>query len=81
MKAIDASAKARRLDGAASPSEWTVAQVLSHLGSAAVITKRRLEDGLTNQDTPDDLAGPYWRPGTQRSPWRTATMRWKPTTR
>jgi hypothetical protein len=25
------------------PSEWTVAQVLSHLGSGAVITQRRLD--------------------------------------
>jgi uncharacterized protein (TIGR03083 family) len=42
------------------PSEWTVAQVLSHLGSGAVITQRRLEDALAGQDTPDDFAPGVW---------------------
>ena len=34
------------LTAGAYPTEWTVAQVLSHLGSGAVITQRRLDDGL-----------------------------------
>jgi uncharacterized protein (TIGR03083 family) len=42
------------------PTEWSIAQVLSHLGSAAVITQRRLEDGLAGQDTPDDFAPGVW---------------------
>jgi uncharacterized protein (TIGR03083 family) len=42
------------------PTEWTVAQVLSHLGSGAVITQRRLEDALAGQDTPDDFAPSIW---------------------
>src|SRR4051794_15372853 len=42
------------------PAEWTVAQVLSHLGSGAVITQRRLEDALAGQDTPDDFAPAVW---------------------
>jgi hypothetical protein len=50
----------QQLAGGAYPSEWTVAQVLSHLGSAAVITQRRLEDGLAGQDTPDDFAPGVW---------------------
>lgn len=45
-----------QLTGGADPTEWTVAQVLSHLGSAAVITLCRLEDALAGQDTPDDFA-------------------------
>src|SRR3954447_6028030 len=50
----------QQLAGGAYPSEWTVAQVLSHLGSAAVITQRRLEDGLAGQDTRDDFAPGVW---------------------
>ena len=42
------------------PTEWTVAQVLSHLGSGAVIMQRRLEDALAGQNTPDDFAPGVW---------------------
>jgi uncharacterized protein (TIGR03083 family) len=42
------------------PTEWSVADVLSHLGSGAVITRRRLEDSLTGHDTPDDFAPAVW---------------------
>jgi uncharacterized protein (TIGR03083 family) len=48
------------LTAGAYPSEWTVAQVLSHLGSGAVIMQRRLEDALAGQDTPDDFAPGVW---------------------
>ena len=44
------------LTAGAYPAEWTVAQVLSHLGSGAVIMQRRLEDALAGRDTPDDFA-------------------------
>jgi uncharacterized protein (TIGR03083 family) len=50
------------------PSEWTVAQVLSHLGSGAVITQRRLEDALAGQNTPDDFAPGVWDTWTAKSP-------------
>jgi uncharacterized protein (TIGR03083 family) len=42
------------------PSEWSIADVLSHLGSGAVITKRRLDDVLAGRDTPDDFAPSVW---------------------
>jgi hypothetical protein len=42
------------------PSEWSVADVLSHLGSGAVITHRRLEDALAGRKTPDDFALGVW---------------------
>src|SRR4051794_6035133 len=42
------------------PTEWSVAQVLSHLGSGAVITQRRLDDALAGLDTPDDFAPGVW---------------------
>jgi hypothetical protein len=50
----------QQLPGRAYPTEWTVAQVLSHLGSGAVITQRRLEDVLTGRETPDDFAPSVW---------------------
>ena len=48
------------LTGRAYPSEWSVADVLSHLGSGAVITRRRLEDTLAGRETPDDFAPGVW---------------------
>jgi uncharacterized protein (TIGR03083 family) len=60
LKRLAAPLDEQRLTGRAYPSEWTVAQVLSHLGSGAVITQRRLEDALAGQDTPDDFAPGVW---------------------
>lgn len=48
------------LDMPAYPAEWTIADVLSHLGSSAVIMQRRLDDGLAGQATPDDFAPSVW---------------------
>lgn len=38
------------------PTEWTVADVLSHVGSSAVILQRRLDDALLDRATPDEAA-------------------------
>jgi uncharacterized protein (TIGR03083 family) len=57
---LTASLNEQQLTGSAYPTKWTVAQVLSHLGSAAVITQRRLEDTLAGQDTEDDFAPRVW---------------------
>ena len=48
------------LTGRAYPSEWTIADVLSHLGSGAVITQRRLDDTIAGQETPEDFAPGVW---------------------
>ena len=40
--------------------EWSIADVLSHLGSAAVIMRRRLEDALAGAETPEDLPPSVW---------------------
>jgi uncharacterized protein (TIGR03083 family) len=48
------------LEAAAYPSQWTVADVLSHIGSGAVIFRRHLDDGLTGGPTPDDFAPSVW---------------------
>ncbi len=39
---------------------WNIAAVLSHLGSGAVITQRRLDDALTGAQTPDDFTAAVW---------------------
>ena len=50
------------------PSEWTIAQVMSHLGSAAVINRKRLELAAVGQDLPDDFAPPVWDAWNSKSP-------------
>jgi uncharacterized protein (TIGR03083 family) len=54
--------------GAAYPTEWTVAQVLSHLGSGAVITQRRLQGELDAAAMPDDFAPSVWDEWNAKSP-------------
>src|SRR3954471_24207985 len=66
----------QQLTVGAYPTEWTIAQVLSHLGSAAMITQRRLQDTLAGQDTPDDFAPGCGTPGTPRAMWRNAMTPW-----
>jgi uncharacterized protein (TIGR03083 family) len=50
------------------PSEWSIADVLSHLGSGAVIMQRRLEDGLAGTETPDDFAPSVWDTWNAKTP-------------
>jgi uncharacterized protein (TIGR03083 family) len=42
------------------PDQWTISDVLSHLGSGAVISERRLADVLAGTDTPDNFAQGVW---------------------
>jgi uncharacterized protein (TIGR03083 family) len=42
------------------PTEWTIADVLSHLGSSAVIHQRRIDDAAAGFETPDDFAAAVW---------------------
>jgi hypothetical protein len=39
----------------AHPTEWTVADTMSHLGSGAVIMKRRFEDVVAGKETPPEF--------------------------
>jgi uncharacterized protein (TIGR03083 family) len=50
------------------PVQWTIADVLSHLGSGAVITRRRLDDTLSGRDTPPDFARGVWDDWNSKSP-------------
>ena len=59
---------AATLTGRAYPSEWSIAQVLSHLGSGAVIMQRRLEDTLAGRPTPDDYAPSIWDSWNAKTP-------------
>jgi uncharacterized protein (TIGR03083 family) len=42
------------------PSEWTIADVLSHIGSGAVILRRRFEDTLAGADPDDAFNQAVW---------------------
>ncbi len=50
------------------PAKWTIAEVLSHLGSGAVITERRLDDALAGATMPDDFAPSVWDAWNAKSP-------------
>jgi uncharacterized protein (TIGR03083 family) len=56
------------LTGSAYPTEWSVADALSHLGSGAVILLRRLDDGLAGVETPDDASRAVWDQWDAKSP-------------
>ena len=50
-------------------SEWSIAQVLSHLGSGAEIFAQFLGAGLRGEDPPgQDTFGPVWQRWNERSP-------------
>jgi uncharacterized protein (TIGR03083 family) len=50
------------------PSAWTVADVLSHLGSGAEIWIRRIDDAQAGRETSDDLAPSVWARWDARTP-------------
>lgn len=56
------------VSGRAYPSGWTVADVVSHIGSGAVIFQRRLDDALTGHDPPQDLNQQVWAEWDAKSP-------------
>ncbi len=57
-----------QLEMPAHPTEWTIAHVLSHLGSTAVILRRRFEDAVTGTETSPDLNQPVWDTWNAMSP-------------
>jgi uncharacterized protein (TIGR03083 family) len=44
----------------AHPTEWTVADVMSHLGSGAIISKRNIDDTLADRETPPKFNESVW---------------------
>jgi uncharacterized protein (TIGR03083 family) len=55
-------------DQSAYPTEWTVADVVSHVGSGAVIWSRMLDDQLGGTTTPDDFNQQVWDEWNAKSP-------------
>jgi uncharacterized protein (TIGR03083 family) len=49
-----------QLETPAYPAKWSIADVLSHIGSGAVIMQRRLDDSLDETSTPEDFAPVVW---------------------
>jgi len=64
VRPLDDDAITRR----AYPLEWTIADVVSHLGSAAVISHRVLDDTLTGARTPEDFNATVWDEWNAKSP-------------
>lgn len=57
-----------QLTASAYPSEWSVAQVLSHLGSGAEIGQLQLDAGLQRRAVDHDLMPPIWDEWNGRTP-------------
>jgi uncharacterized protein (TIGR03083 family) len=55
-------------DRSAYPTEWTIADVVSHVGSGAVIWSRMLDDQLAGAATPDDFNQQVWDEWDAKSP-------------
>jgi len=57
-----------QLVGASYCNEWTIADVLSHIGSGAVIMRRGLQDALAGTATPEDFNPSVWDEWNAKSP-------------
>ena len=68
---LHALASALDVEQLVSPSycdEWSIAQVLSHLGSGAVILRRGLEDARAGTTTPDGFNPSVWDEWNAKAP-------------
>jgi len=61
-----------RLTGPAYPTEWTIADTLSHIGSGAVIFLRLVDDSLAGAETPGDAFPAVWDEWNAKAPDRQA---------
>lgn len=57
-----------QLRASAYPTEWCIADVLSHIGSGAVIMGLRLDATVEGRELPDDVAQPIWDEWNAKSP-------------
>jgi len=60
LRALIAPLDDQDLEKPAYPTEWRIADVLSHLGSGATIQHRRMDDALAGEAMPDDFAPTVW---------------------
>ena len=69
LRALAGPLTAEQLQQRSYDSEWSIAQVLSHLGSQAEVFDLWLDAGLTGQEPPGREAfGPIWEAWNARSP-------------
>ena len=68
LRALVETLDADQLRTPAYPSEWTVADTLSHLGSAARIMLGRLDADAAGTEPADDFAEPIWAEWNAKSP-------------
>ncbi|MFI5040760.1 MAG: maleylpyruvate isomerase family mycothiol-dependent enzyme [Acidimicrobiales bacterium] len=60
LRAVVAPLDDAQLAAPAYPAEWSIAEVLSHVGSGAAIMQRQFDDARADQPTPDDFAPAVW---------------------
>jgi len=68
LRAIVEGFDADQLRLQAYPTEWKIADVLSHLGSAAIIMRARLDAGLAGTDLADDYPQSIWDEWNAKTP-------------
>jgi uncharacterized protein (TIGR03083 family) len=56
------------MERSAYPEQWTIADVMAHVGSGAVIMARRVEDSLRGEAVPDDFPAGVWARWDGKSP-------------
>jgi uncharacterized protein (TIGR03083 family) len=64
---------AGQLRSPAYPTEWSIADVLSHVGSGATIMQLRLDAALAGHDLTNDLSQPIWDDWNAKTPEVKAT--------
>lgn len=68
LRAIVEGFDADQIRARAYPAAWTVADVLSHLASAAIILQTSLDAGLAGEQVADDLAQSTWDEWNAKAP-------------
>ena len=68
LRAVVGGLDAGQLTDSAYPSEWSIADTLSHLGSGAVIMDRRLQDLLAGVETPAEASQAVWDEWNAKAP-------------
>jgi uncharacterized protein (TIGR03083 family) len=68
LRALVETLDAEQLRASAYPTEWTVSDVLSHLGSGADIFVRQVDDAVAGTPTPPDFSRSVWDDWDARTP-------------
>ena len=65
---VASTIEATHFDDSAHPTEWSIADVFSHIGSGAVIFTRRLEDAVSDREVDPDFNQSVWDEWNAKSP-------------